>query len=109
MRILEYFQMHYYIKIINFLYSTSLGFQGGSMVKISPASSRDAKDTGSIPGLGRSPGVGNGNPLQYFCLGKPMDRGVWWATVHGVSKSLKQLNNFECSTHSTSLMERKHL
>ena len=44
-------------------------------------------DAGSIPGLGRSPGEGNGNPLQYSCLGNPIDRGAWWATVHGVTKS----------------------
>ena len=43
---------------------------------------------GSIPGLGRSPGEGNGNPLQYSCLGNPRDGGAWWATVHGVSKEL---------------------
>ena len=42
---------------------------------------------GSIPGSGRSPGEGNGNPLQYFCLGNPMDRGAWWATVHEVAES----------------------
>ena len=46
---------------------------------------------GSIPGLGRSPGGGNGNPLQYSCLGNPVDRGDWWATVHGVTKSRIQL------------------
>ena len=50
-------------------------------------------DLGSIPGLGRSPGVGNANPLQYACLENPMDRGAWWATVHGVAKSQTQLNN----------------
>ena len=49
---------------------------------------------GSIPGLGRSPGEGNGNPLQYSCLKNPMDRGTWWATVHGVAKSRTQLSNF---------------
>ena len=54
------------------------------MVKNLPAS---AEDTGLIPGLGRSPGEGNGNPLQYFCLGNPMDRGAWRATVPGVAKS----------------------
>ena len=43
-------------------------------------------DLGSIPGLGRSPGEGNGNPLQYSCLGNTMDRGTWWATVYGVAK-----------------------
>ena len=47
-----------------------------------------AGDTGSIPGWGRSLGEGNGNPLQYSCLGNPMDRGAWWTTVHGVAKGL---------------------
>ena len=46
-----------------------------------------AGDVGSIPGSGRSPGEGNGNPFQYSCLGNPIDRGAWWATVHGVTKS----------------------
>ena len=45
-----------------------------------------AGDTGSIPGSGRSPGGGNGNPLQYSCLEDPLDRGAWWATVHGITK-----------------------
>ena len=60
------------------------GFPGGSDGK-EPACS--AGDLGSIPESGRSPGEGNGNPLQYFCLEKSMDRGSWWATVHGVAKS----------------------
>ena len=60
------------------------GFPGGSEGK---ASACNAGDPGSIPGLGRSPGEGNGNPLQYYCLENPMDRGAWWATVHGVAKS----------------------
>ena len=47
----------------------------------------DARDVGVIPGSGRFPGEGNGNPLQYSCLENPMDRGVWWVTVHGVAKS----------------------
>ena len=50
-------------------------------------------DLGSIPGLGRSPGEGNGNPFQYFCLENPMDREAWWATVHGVTKSWTRLND----------------
>ena len=54
------------------------------MVKNPPA---NAGDTGSIPGLGRSPGEGNGNPLQYSCRENPLDRGVWQATVNGVPKS----------------------
>ena len=51
-------------------------------------------DLDSIPGLGRSPGEGNGNLLQYSCLDNPMDRGAWWATVHGVAKSRTRLSNF---------------
>ena len=54
------------------------------MVKNLPASSGDVKDMGSIPGLGRFPGEGHGDPLQYSCLKNPIDRGAWWATVHGV-------------------------
>ena len=54
------------------------------MVKNPPA---NAGDESSIPGLGRSPGGGNGNPVQYSCLGSPVDRGAWWATVHGVTNS----------------------
>ena len=63
------------------------------MVKNRPA---NAGDMGSIPVLGRSPGEGNSNLLQYPCLGNPMDKGVWWATVYGVLKEsdmTKQLNN----------------
>ena len=51
------------------------------------ASARDVRDKGSIPGLGRSPGGGHGNPLQHSCLENPMDRGAWHATVHGVAES----------------------
>ena len=61
------------------------GFAGGSVVKNLPANAGDAS---LIPGLGRTPGEGNGNPLLYFCLGNPMDRGVWQGVVHGVAKEL---------------------
>ena len=64
------------------------GFRGGSVVKNLPA---NAGDVGSIPVLGRSPGERNGNPLQYSCLENRMDRGAWWATVHGVAKRWTQL------------------
>ena len=57
------------------------------MVKNLPANAGDARDTGSIPGSGRSPGEGDGNPFQYSCLENPMDRGAWQATVHKVGKS----------------------
>ena len=67
-----------------------MGFPSGSVVKNPPASSGDV---GSIPGLGRSPGEGNGNPLQLFCLENPMNRGAWPTTVHGISKSQTQLSN----------------
>ena len=62
------------------------GFPGGTMVKNLPTNARDARDMSSIPGLGRSPGVSNGNPSQYSCLENSMDRGALWATVHGVTK-----------------------
>ena len=61
-----------------------MGFSGGSMVKNPPA---NAGDECSIPWSGRSPGEGNGNPLQLSCLGNPMDRGAWKATAHGIVKS----------------------
>ena len=70
---------------------TNFGFPGGSEVK---ASDYDAGDRGSIPGSGRSPGEGNGNPLQYSCLENPMDRGALWAIVHGVAKSRIRLSDF---------------
>ena len=57
------------------------------VIKNPPASAGDIKDVGSIPGFGRSPGGGHGNPLQDSCLENPMDRGAHWATVHGVEKS----------------------
>ena len=63
------------------------GFPGGSVVKNLPANAGDARDSGSLPWVRKSPGGGNGNLLQYFCLGNPKDRGAWQATVHGVAKS----------------------
>ena len=57
------------------------------MVKNLPTNARDARAVGSVPGLGRSPGEGNGSPLQYSCLENPIDRGAWWVTVHAVTKS----------------------
>ena len=57
------------------------------VVKNLPTIAGDIRDVGLIPGLGRSSGRGHGNPLQYSCLENPMDRGAWWATVHGVAKS----------------------
>ena len=70
------------------------GFPGGSAVKNPPASAGDA---GTIPGWGRSPGVGKATQCSF--LGNPMDRGAWWATVHGVAKSGTQLNDYTTATN----------
>ena len=91
-----------------------IGFPGGSEIK---ASACNAGDLGLIPGLGRSPGEGNGNPLQYSCLENPRDEGAWRAIVHGVTKSQTRLSDFtftfyfhalekEMATHSSVLAWR---
>ena len=64
------------------------------MKKNPPANAGDTGKAALIPGSGRSPGEGNGNPFQYLCLENPMDGGAWWATVHGVAKSRTQLSDF---------------
>ena len=63
-----------------------MGLPGDTVVKNPPTNAGDARDVGSTPGSGRSAGEGNGNPLQYSYLENSMDRGAWWATVHGVAK-----------------------
>ena len=80
----------------------ALGFPGGSDVK---ASACKGGDLGSVPGLGRSPGEGNGNPLQYSCLQNPVDGGAWWAIVHRVTKSQTWLNDL---TFTFTLIDIKH-
>ena len=65
----------------------TMSFPGGASGKEPPANAGNAKDEGSIPGWGRFPGEGNGNPLQYSCLQDPMDRGAWGTTVHRVAES----------------------
>ena len=70
-----------------------MGFPSGAVVKNLPANAGDTKDEGWIPGLERSPGGGNDNPLQYSFLENSMNRGAWWATVHGVAKSQTQLSS----------------
>ena len=75
--------------------------QGALVVKNPPANAGDVRDMGSVPGVGRSPGGGHGNPLQYSSLENRMDRAAWWAAVHGVTKSqtqLKQLSMHACQS-----------
>ena len=68
-------------------FTISQSFPDGTVVKNLPANAGEVRDIGSFPGSGRSPGGGNGNPLQYSCLENPMDREVWQDTVHGVTES----------------------
>ena len=70
-----------------------MGFQGSSVLKNPPANARDTGEAGSIPGSRRSPRGGNGNTLQHSCQENTMDRGAWWATVCGITKSQIQLSN----------------
>ena len=79
--------MYFNHRIIVIVYVNELGFPGGSVVP------GNAGDASLIPGLGRCSGEGNGNPLQYSCLKNPMDRGAWWALVHGLTKSQTELSN----------------
>ena len=76
------------------------------MVKNLPDNAGDKRDAGSIPGLGRSPEEGNGNPLRYSCLKNPTDRGGWWAIVPRVTKGWIQLK--QPSTHTHSFVTTKH-
>ena len=77
----------------------AIGFPGGSVVKKPPANAGDWGDAVLIPGPGRSPGVGSGNPLQYSCLENPMDRGAWQATVHGVAACQNSWAHIHACTH----------
>ena len=83
--------MSIYLFLFIYIYANIWGFPGGSEVKVSAC---NAGDLGSIPGSGKSPEEGNGNPLQYSCLENPMDGGAWWATVHRIAKSRTRLSNF---------------
>ena len=91
-------RLNTHLKRFGHVYLYMWGFPGGSEVKVSAS---NAGDLGSIPGLGRSPGEGNGNPLQYSCPENPMDGGAWWATVHGVAKSQTRLSDFTSPIHLT--------
>ena len=76
----------------NHLHQVHQDFPGGAGSKEPPADTGESRDTVSVPGSGRSSGEGNGNPLQYFCLENPMDRGTLWAIVRGVTKCWTQLS-----------------
>ena len=82
--------MFFLVDLINNVSISGKGLPCGSLVKNPPANSGD---TGSIPGSGRCPGKGNGNPVQHSCLGNLMDRGAWQTMVHGVTKESVRLNN----------------
>ena len=88
-------------------YVLGMGFPGGSVVKNPLVNAGDKRDAGLIPGLRRSPGEGNGNPLQYSCLESPMDWGAWWATVHRVTKSWTWLTDTHIHTHT--IVRTSHL
>ena len=75
------------------------------VVKKPSADARNVRDMGLIPGLGRSPGEGNGYPLQYSCLENPMDRGAWRAAVHGVAEGWTRLSDFTFTFHFDALKE----
>ena len=82
-----------FFKPVTVHYTYRRGFPGGPVVKTLLVNTGDARDWGSIPGLGRSPGVGNSNPLKYSCLGNLMDRGNCWATVHRLTKNQTWLSD----------------
>ena len=86
---LEYFSLWFFRK-----HNAS---QVALVVKNPPANAGNTRDAGLIPGLGRAPGVGNGNPIQYSCLEHSMNRGAWWTTVHGVEKSQTWLSAWACA------------
>ena len=86
------------------LFWSQVSKEGSSAVKNPPA---NAGNSSWIPGLGRPPGVGNGNPLQYYCLGNPMNRGAWWVSPLGCKSDMTlQLNNKQQSTEQVTVSGR---
>ena len=83
-------------EIFSASYASKVSINNNNIKRNPPASAEDIRDAGSIPGSGRSPGEGICNPLQYSCLGNPIDRGAWRAAVHGVIKSRTQLSMHSC-------------
>ena len=101
----KYIHICIYIHICTYIFRAS---QVALLVENPPANARDVRDRGLIPGSGRSPGGGNGNPLQYSCLENPMDRGAWWAMVHSVTKSQTRLKQL-CRAQHTHMCVYVHL
>ena len=95
-------KVHDIIILLGFIFCV-LGFSGDSDGKQSVC---NAEEPGSIPGSGRSPGEGNGNPLQYSCLENSMDRRAWWATVHGVAKNWTQLRDFHLTLYQLNFVQK---
>ena len=100
------FILYHLIKLPVFIYvcvcvcvCVYTGFPSGSVMKNPPANARDTRNAGLIPGWWRSPGERNGNPLQYSCLGNPMDRGAWQVIVHRVTKNWIWLHDWEHTEH----------
>ena len=95
-----FFKIIFSFQVCHFFFLTTLlniwASQVALLVKNPPTNAGDTRDGVSLPGLGRSTGVGNGNPLQYSCLGNPMDRGAWLATVLGIAKSWTQMSDWVC-------------
>ena len=79
------------------------------VIKNLPASAGDIRDAGSTRGLGRSPGGGHGNPLQYSCLENPMDREAWWVTVYGVVQSRTRLKRLSMNTYTLQRLSNVHI
>ena len=81
-------------------YNSIRGFPGSSVVKNLPANAGEAGDMSLSPRLGRSHGEGNGNPLQYFCLENSIDRGAWWATIHGITEESDMTEQLRTHLHT---------
>ena len=100
----EFIKIQYFFSCnLDFIKTSAWGFPGGSLGKESSCNAGDTEDTSLVPGLGRSPRGGHGNPLQYSCLEDSMDRGDWRATVQRVTKSRTRLKWLGMPTHNTSV------
>ena len=95
-----------WVFLLSIAVNQTLPFQVVLVVKNPPANTEDPRDTGSIPGSERSPGGGHGNPFLHSCLENPTDRGAWWATIHGVTKSRTHTHRLTLSCKFVPLPKR---